>query len=396
MLIPRWLFIATFFGLVSCNLQPTVSTRINSSTPMAVPSESGEENSQNEEPKPPECPPTDGLFRPSGFSWSPDNQQLAYTSAGYIYVVQVGNPIQNNLPAQVERLSDSNLEAIQLAWSPNGDYIAFVSQQDGTFIEGGRQIYLLDMNTGEAKRLTNSPGSKEGLIWSPDGRYLAYSTYRLDSFDEAQVRVTDIYNNEEIVLTELGVGGHQEPFSWSPDSHYLAYHSTEDGYETVQIFITDLSGNNRIQLSDPTACDAEPRWSPDGRRIAFISLLDDNWELFVMNADGSQRTRLTSSEGTDEYYPKWSPDGKQIAFVAWNWSIAASEKSNNAYLVNVDDSNLRPLTDSGLSEEHLAWSPDGQYIAAVAHPIIGETPVYIDLVKVQTGERINLTTITAR
>jgi Tol biopolymer transport system component len=403
--VPRsllWLFAITLFLFANCKLRPegispdnstgeattTAPTNTGNSATIAVSPEDDEGNYEGEEPAEPKCLTPGAEFHPSRLSWSPDSQRLAYVYVGYLFAPEIANATENSATSQMQPLTDSNPQAIQIAWSPNGDYLAFVSEQDGIFVEGGWQIYLRDMNTGAVRRLTNSPRTKDDVVWSPNGRYLAYSTYRLDTFDEAQIRVMDVYNNEEIVLTQFDFKGHDVPFSWSPDSQYLAYHSTRDGYETVQIFITDLSGNNHTQLSGPAACDAQPRWSPDGERIAFVSLVDDQWELFVMKADGSERTRLTNSPGTDEYDPAWSPDGKQIAFVAWNWSIPGSETSSNTYLVNVDGSHLRPLTHSGLMEQHFVWSPDGQYIAYEARAITNTTPIYIDLVDVQSGKRI--------
>ena len=68
-----------------------------------------------------------------------------------------------------------------------------------------------------------------------------------------------------------------------------------------------------VQLTDNDDADGSPSWSPDGQRIAFDSNRDGDWELYVMNADGSEVRKLTQNDGSD-YYPAWSPDGQRIAF----------------------------------------------------------------------------------
>ena len=61
--------------------------------------------------------------------------------------------------------------------------------------------------------------------------------------------------------------------------------------------------------------DQSPAWSPDGDRIAFMSIVDWNWDIYVVNADGTEQTRLTDDPGLDSS-PSWSPDGQKIAFLS--------------------------------------------------------------------------------
>ena len=110
------------------------------------------------------------------------------------------------------------------------------------------------------------------------------------------------------------------------------------------------------RLTDDSASDQSPAWSPDGTRIAFHSYRDGDWDIFLMNADGSNQRRLTNHRASDTF-PAWSPDGTQIAFHSQrtgNWDI---------FLMNADGSNRRRLTDNSASDEDPAWSPDGTQIA---------------------------------
>jgi len=104
------------------------------------------------------------------------------------------------------------------------------------------------------------------------------------------------------------------------------------------------------------ARDGSPAWSPDGTRIAFYSERDGNAEIYVMNADGSGRTRLTTTSA-DEGYPSWSPDGRTITF--------DSDRDGNfeIYAMNADGTGVRRLTNHPARDVSASWAPDGARIA---------------------------------
>jgi hypothetical protein len=115
----------------------------------------------------------------------------------------------------------------------------------------------------------------------------------------------------------------------------------------------------RMQLTDTDAHDGFPRWSPDGSQLAFISnrVGEDNWEIFLMNADGNNQRRLTYSDELDGI-PTWSPDGTQIAFES------SRDGDNEIYVLNVDEALedsegalIVQLTDNDASDMHPTWRP---------------------------------------
>ena len=101
----------------------------------------------------------------------------------------------------------------------------------------------------------------------------------------------------------------------------IAFASARDG--SWEIYVMEADGSNQTRLTDDNADDRNPVRSPDGDKIAFISLRDGNWEIYVMEADGSNQTRLTDNDASDRG-PAWSPDGRKIAFISsrdGNWEI---------------------------------------------------------------------------
>jgi len=126
----------------------------------------------------------------------------------------------------------------------------------------------------------------------------------------------------------------------------------------------DADGSGLTNQLSPTT-GSTPAWSPDGRRIVYAEgdvVNDSSKGLFVMNADGSGATRLTTGE---DYLPDWSPDGSRIAFIRYSKAGGGNiPGSSEVWIINVDGSGLRQVTDvRGSIRPTPSWSPDGQQIA---------------------------------
>lgn len=143
--------------------------------------------------------------------------------------------------------------------------------------------------------------------------------------------------------------------SWSPDGKQIAFASVVDS-STICIYVINADGSGLTRLTDTGQDNLRPVWSPDGKQIAFVSRRDGNQEIYVMQADGGNQTNLTRTLA-DEDEPAWSPDGKQIAFASWE------EGNGEIYLMNTDGSSLIRLTNNPADDYRPAFSPDGKQIA---------------------------------
>jgi len=140
---------------------------------------------------------------------------------------------------------------------------------------------------------------------------------------------------------------------WSPDGTRIAFNSYRNGQ--YDIYIMNADGSNLIQLTESVDEDSMPSWSPDGGRIVFQSNRDGNWNIYTMNIDGTNQTRLTDNAATDGG-PTWSPDGNKIIF------FTERDGNSEIYTMETDGSDQTRLTDTPGNERRSAWSPDSSKI----------------------------------
>lgn len=158
-----------------------------------------------------------------------------------------------------------------------------------------------------------------------------------------------------VVLGSAGCAGDEEA---RPD---LAFVSTRDGDYAIFEMNADGGGQRRLTPSEGEVTSparlffqTEPAWSPDGARFAFSSRRSGNFDVYVMNADGTGTKQLTSAKENDSH-PSWASSGREIAFV----------RDEDIYAMNADGSAVRRISDPLVEESDPAWSPDGRWIAYV-------------------------------
>nr|MBC7244787.1 PD40 domain-containing protein [Chloroflexota bacterium] len=207
-------------------------------------------------------------------------------------------------------------------------------------------IWVMRGDGSDPRCLTDDPANDMAPTWSPDGKYIAFVS---DREGNKEIYVMKADGTQQVNLT-------QHPSedwtpSWSPDGKHIAFASYRDG--NWEIYVMEADGSNVQRLTRNTAADYAPCWSPDGQKIAFQSNRDGNWEIYVMNRDGSGLQRLTEDEATDSS-PAWSPDGTLIAFESYR------DGNMEIYLMSLDGSEQRNITNDPYSNEHgPAWARRG-------------------------------------
>jgi Tol biopolymer transport system component len=233
-------------------------------------------------------------------------------------------------------------------WSPDGTRLAY--NQSSYETPGLNGIYVLDVRTGEASRLTHCadgcPSGQGGIAWSPDGSMIAFSGNGLF-----------VMNADGSSQRRLPTGPVAEPggISWSPDGSHIAF-SGHEGND-FHVYTMDLDGSQLTPLTDGSMyeCCNSPSWSPDGAKILYFVTPKSGkrWgaQVWVMSADGSDKTLLADFACCQDVYGgRWSPDGTKIAFVI----ITDPEEAPHLYVMNADGSDLTRVAESW---GRPAWQP---------------------------------------
>ena len=266
----------------------------------------------------------------------------------------------------VERLTKSYYDKFFLRYSPDGSHLVYSRHHRNP--RHANQILvglrIIDADGANDRPLLSEWDSsvqiQEHACFSPDGKQLLISGGGNDTGNSSKdVFVADIdaeFQAADLrkVVTGSSVMLGEEPV-FSPDGKRICFVSIN---ETV--WVADRDGQNRAQVVqvDGLYCH-QPAWSPDGKWIAFATDRDGDVELYKVRWDGSELTRLTDSPGFD-CRPRWSRDGR--------WILFTSNRNSNhdLYVMRDGGFDVRRLTFAPELDDHGAWSPDGKSIAFVS------------------------------
>lgn len=230
------------------------------------------------------------------------------------------------------------------AWSPDGLRIAFRRDLPNDVISGYIHVMSAD-GSGVTQLTSDIPGA--GPAWSGDGTRIAFNAH-LDSGSQIYLMNADGSAPGPFPLAH-GLGP-----AWSPDSEEILYISNAHAFGfTNEIWSHRVTDEpvDPVRLTNNTYEDAGPNWSPDDSKIAFTTNRDGNYEIYVMNRDGSDQTRITDHPASD-YHPVWSPDGTKIAFVSNRDGF-----SQEIYVMNVDGSGQTRISNDSLPDFQPDWQP---------------------------------------
>jgi Tol biopolymer transport system component len=255
---------------------------------------------------------------------------------------------------RVRRITGSRAWERFSAWSPDGRWIAYISDRSRPGHEGSYEIYVMRPNGSGLRRLTRDRWIDDQLAWSPDGRQLAFVSNR--SGGRFGIWVMNVNGTGFRRLTNDGEG---LP-AWSPDGRTIAYQRFNPRLGrsgTYEIWLMNPDGSNQRQLTFPphsdTGAEADdymPEWAPSGDALAFARRYRGRTDIHVIRSDGSGLRRLTRQAG-QHTWPAWSPDGRRIAFVT------ALRPKRAIYSMNVDGSGLRRLTAGAVEYAYPDWQP---------------------------------------
>lgn len=226
----------------------------------------------------------------------------------------------------------------------------------------GFDVFAMDPSGSGQTNLTNLLGLDDlSPSISPDGSKIAFTTSRHGTFE---IYVMNGDGSSPTRLTNNFV--HDMEPSWSPDGTRIAFVRNDN-----QIYVMNANGTGEVNISNNGYRDIGPSWSPDGTRIVFASDQGDAFatytEIYTMDPDGTDRTRLTVNHGEHDYLARWSPDGTKIT---WTRDDASNPQFYSAaldvWIMNANGSGQANLTNHGRGDANAVWSPDGTKIAFVS------------------------------
>ena len=246
-------------------------------------------------------------------NWSPDGRFLVYNSEGLLYRFDLESGIPEVIPSGFAN-SNNNDHVISFDGKKLG--ISHHAEE-----EGGRSIiYTMPLSGGIPERITTlGPSYLHG--WSPDGEYLTYTAGRNGNYDICKISVN---KKDEIRLTDAP--GLDDGSEYSPDGKYIYFNSNRSG--TMQIWRMHPDGSNQEQITFDEYNDWFPHISPDGRWMVFLSFQkevksDDHpfykqvylRKLPVSGGKPEVIAYVYGGQGSINV-PSWSPDSKRIAFIS--------------------------------------------------------------------------------
>ena len=240
------------------------------------------------------------------------------------------------------------------AFSPDGSLIAFESNRDGNW-----ELYVMDRDGQNQRRITIHPASDRSASFSPDGKSLLFQSNRA-----VEGRASDIF---QITLDPLAppvrLTDHEADDAfprYSPDGTKILFTSSRHG--NADIFLMNADGSEPTRLTDHEANDAWATWSGDGQRIAFFSRRDGNDEVYSMNIDGSDLERLTDHEAND-FVPFFDPSRNRLVFA----SNRRGQNRTQLYFLEPGKDELQlELREPGRATEPV-FSSDGRFLAFVTN-----------------------------
>jgi eukaryotic-like serine/threonine-protein kinase len=292
---------------------------------------------------------------PEALDWSPDGKTLAVVDTSSedepfsIFLISVETGERRRLTQPPAGLVGDQF----VSFSPDGSRLAFVrrhAQQEG-------DICTVAVTGGEPTRITSDGAGVYGLAWTRDGASLVFSSDR-GGGDITLWRVPATGGTPALVA---GVGSNVHELSIARQGDRLAYAQSSGDVNIYRLELTGQAGGRRIARAPvsfiaSTRQELAPQISPDGRKVAFISDRSGSAELWVSDAEGKSLVQLTSFGGPRADTPSWSPDGRLIAFT----SLAGGNA--HLYVVGAEGGSPRRLTTDAAGEASPGWSKDGRWI----------------------------------
>jgi Tol biopolymer transport system component len=298
--------------------------------------------------------------------WSPDCSKIVFYSSrdGNVEIYSMNADGSNQI-----RLTDNPAVDGEPSWSPDGNRIVFHSNRDKNW-----EIYSMNIDGSDQRRLTDDPSDDLRPTWSPDGTKIIFDS---DRAGLREIFSMNVDGSDPIRLTYKPRNYYP---SWSPDGKKIVFESDKDLDE--EVYVMDADGSNPVNLTKNAPVNATFGLAPLPKseldldnipyKLVFQSYREtdgkENWEICLIDADGSNLVNLTNTPDVDERYPHASPNGQHVVFESHEGE-SEENRIRNVYTMNIDGTDRVKIAENAYQP---CWGPDGRYIAYLP----GEYPRY--------------------
>jgi len=230
--------------------------------------------------------------------------------------------------------------------------IAFTSDRDSGEGKRSKELYIVDYDGHDPRRLTVNRSINILPAWAPDGRSLAYISYRRGS---PLVFLAAIFEGRSTPNLTREQGSQAFAPAFSPDGQQLAFASNRSG--NMDIWVASANGGGARQITRSPAADIAPGWSPTGREIAFTSNRGGTPQIYIMDAEGLNVRRLTTV-GNHSDSPAWNPS-REFTEVAYTSRL---DGGFEIAVVDLATRQVRQITQGRGSCEYPSWAPNGRHL----------------------------------
>lgn len=263
------------------------------------------------------------------------------------------------------------LDCFSPKFSPDGKKIVFTATNVVS-----DYVYMVNLDDTATFRFPKFIDGGINPYFSPDGKYLIY---RCEKNDDNAIFLTDLETDSSYSVSDGSLSTHPQ---FSKDGSKIVYSSSADGnFDLVVLDLEDTTENAQKTLAASKDAELYGTFAPDNKSVAYASF-DINYKGAVHICSLTGKSNKTVTSGGSAYNPKYSPDGKHLAFV---W-----EKGGNyeVYMCNPDGTGIKQLTSKKGNTLEFDWSADSKKIA---YESINEEVSSISVVDVETGKKDNLT-----
>jgi len=232
--------------------------------------------------------------------------------------------------------------------------IAFSSDRDATAERRAKELYIVDYDGFNPRRVTVNGSLNILPNWTPDGKSLAYVSYRQGS---PLVFLASIFEGKSTAnLTGERKDSQAFAPAFSPDGKRIAYASNRGG--NLDIWVANADGSGARNLTARSGQDTAPVWSPTGQEIAFTSSRAGSPQIYIMDSEGLNVRRLTTI-GNYNDAPAWNPS-KQFSEIAYTSRLEAG--GFDIAVIDLGTRQVRQVTQGRGSCEYPSWAPNGRHL----------------------------------